>query len=217
VPSISSRAISFIPDFLLCQPKSLVVLLSLVILSRNHESMASPSRSSVSSRASNGTERIRHRSGIYPHSHLLWAWIYRADKTLIRSTAMSDVSDLAPLPSSPSQNGDHPEMDATSPRDGGEHHLFFINGIWRTMLTFICLVLSEIDLNSPLNYGTPSSLSSLRTPRSGGRATPMRQRPDVKSDRKLRQVNLAGPTEVMPKRNPLVCSIHLLFLFIRET
>lgn len=51
--------------------------------------------------------------------------------------------------------------------------------------------LSEAELSSPLNYGTPSSLVSVRTPRSGIRGTPVRQRPDVQSDRRMRQVNLA--------------------------
>lgn len=58
------------------------------------------------------------------------------------------------------------------------------------------VAISELDLNSPLNYGTPSSISSLRTPRSGARGTPMHQRPDVRSDRKVRQVNL-GANEVI--------------------
>lgn len=51
--------------------------------------------------------------------------------------------------------------------------------------------MSEVELSSPLNYGTPSSLASVRTPRSGIRGTPVRQRPDVQSDRRMRQVNLA--------------------------
>lgn len=51
--------------------------------------------------------------------------------------------------------------------------------------------MSEIELSSPLNYGTPSSLASVRTPRSGIRGTPMRQRPDIQSDKRIRQVNLA--------------------------
>ena len=38
-------------------------------------------------------------------------------------------------------------------------------------------------------------MSSLRTPRSGGKGTPLRQRPDVRSDRKVRQVHL-GANEV---------------------
>lgn len=109
--------------------------------------MASPARSNVS-RVSNGTDRVRRRS----------------------TGAMSDVSDLAPLPSTPSHHGDHLDMEMPSPG-----------------------AVSELDLNSPLNYGTPSSLSSLRTPRSSGRGgTPMRQRPDVRSDRKLRQVHLGA-------------------------
>lgn len=84
--------------------------------------------------------------------------------------AMSEMSDVAPLPSTPSKNGDH-EMEG-GPSPGG--------------------AISELDLNSPLNYGTPSSMSSLRTPRSGGKGTPLRQRPDVRSDRKVRQVHLGG-------------------------
>ena len=37
------------------------------------------------------------------------------------------------------------------------------------------VMVSEIDLSSPLNYGTPSSVgSNLRTPRSGVKGTPIR-------------------------------------------
>lgn len=52
--------------------------------------------------------------------------------------------------------------------------------------------MSEIDLSSPLNYGTPSSLGSVRTPRSGIRGTPIRLRPDVRSDKRIRQVNVGS-------------------------
>uniref|UniRef100_A0A1Y1KIS5 DNA replication licensing factor MCM4 n=2 Tax=Photinus pyralis TaxID=7054 RepID=A0A1Y1KIS5_PHOPY len=52
--------------------------------------------------------------------------------------------------------------------------------------------LSEIDLSSPLNYGTPSSLGSVRTPRSGIRGTPVRMRTDVRTDKRIRQINVAG-------------------------
>lgn len=52
--------------------------------------------------------------------------------------------------------------------------------------------MSEIDLSSPLNYGTPSSMGSLRTPRSGIRGTPIRLRPDIRTDRRMRQVNVAS-------------------------
>ena len=48
---------------------------------------------------------------------------------------------------------------------------------------------SEIDLSSPLNYGTPSShRTNPRTP--GAAGTPIRPRPDVRSERKMRTVNL---------------------------
>lgn len=48
---------------------------------------------------------------------------------------------------------------------------------------------SEIDVSSPLTYGTPSSRVE-GTPRSGIRGTPARQRPDLGSVRKARQVDL---------------------------
>lgn len=58
--------------------------------------------------------------------------------------------------------------------------------------------MSEIDLSSPLNYGTPSSMGSLRTPRSGIRGTPIRLRPDIRTDRRMRQVNVASdPVSVL--------------------
>jgi hypothetical protein len=38
---------------------------------------------------------------------------------------MSDISDVAPLPSTPSRNDDHAEMDTTSP--GGIGKSFFVN------------------------------------------------------------------------------------------
>ncbi|XP_076175723.1 disc proliferation abnormal [Ptiloglossa arizonensis] len=44
-----------------------------------------------------------------------------------------------------------------------------------------------LQLSSPVNYGTPSSLGSIRTPRSGIRGTPIRHRPDINTDKRLRQ------------------------------
>lgn len=52
--------------------------------------------------------------------------------------------------------------------------------------------MQDIDLSSPLNYGTPSSMGSIRTPRSGIRGTPIRTRPDIRTDRHLRQVNIGS-------------------------
>lgn len=52
----------------------------------------------------------------------------------------------------------------------------------------------DIDLSSPLNYGTPSSMGSIRTPRSGIRGTPIRVRPDIRQDRRMRQVNIGSDT-----------------------
>lgn len=47
----------------------------------------------------------------------------------------------------------------------------------------------DLDLSSPLTYGTPSSRVE-GTPRSGVRGTPVRQRPDLGSARKGLQVDL---------------------------
>lgn len=52
--------------------------------------------------------------------------------------------------------------------------------------------MQDIDLSSPLNYGTPSSMGSIRTPRSGVRGTPIRSRPDIRTDRRIRQVNIGS-------------------------
>lgn len=68
--------------------------------------------------------------------------------------------------------------------------------------------MSEIDLSSPLNYGTPSSLGSIRTPRSGIRGTPIRMRPDVRSDKRIRQVNVGNEAAV---------SISILRFFSKNT
>ena len=72
----------------------------------------------------------------------------------------SDMSELAaPLPSSPA-NMNPPSVGGMDdqPRGGPGS-----------------VMVSEIDLSSPLNYRTPSSVgSSLRTPRTGSRGTPIR-------------------------------------------
>uniref|UniRef100_A0A8C8RM54 DNA replication licensing factor MCM4 n=1 Tax=Pelusios castaneus TaxID=367368 RepID=A0A8C8RM54_9SAUR len=54
----------------------------------------------------------------------------------------------------------------------------------------------DFDISSPLTYGTPSSRVE-GTPRSGVRGTPVRQRPDLGSAYKARQVDLHsdGPAE----------------------
>ncbi|XP_043263384.1 DNA replication licensing factor MCM4 [Colletes gigas] len=52
---------------------------------------------------------------------------------------------------------------------------------------------SGLQLSSPVNYGTPSSLGSIRTPRSGIRGTPIRHRPDINTDKRLRQFTVEDP------------------------
>lgn len=85
----------------------------------------------------------------------------------------AENSDSLNVPTSPVTSGKQQQhqVAATSPLPGG------IN-------------MSEIDLSSPLNYGTPSSMGSIRTPRSGIRGTPVRARPDIRTDKRMRQVNI---------------------------
>lgn len=59
--------------------------------------------------------------------------------------------------------------------------------------------MSEIDLSSPLNYGTPSSMGSVKTPRSGIRGTPVRARPDIRTDKRMRQVAVGGDLSQIPE------------------
>lgn len=59
-----------------------------------------------------------------------------------------------------------------------------------------------LQLSSPVNYGTPSSLGSIRTPRSGIRGTPIRHRPDINTDKRLRQFSLQEPIPEVPNAPP---------------
>ena len=59
---------------------------------------------------------------------------------------------------------------------------------------------SEIDLSSPLNFGTPSS-RIMGTP-GGSRGTPIRPRGDIGHSRRVREVNL-NPTD--PPVRPDTC------------
>ncbi|XP_053675377.1 DNA replication licensing factor MCM4 [Anopheles nili] len=90
-----------------------------------------------------------------------------------------ESSDHVTVPTSPAV--DAPVMQATSPYGRA-------------------IGMSQIDVSSPLNYGTPSSMGSIRTPRSGIRGTPMRQRPDLRVDKHSRQVNVGSSDALDPIR-----------------
>lgn len=101
----------------------------------------------------------------------------QSDSSRPQDMDVSEMSDLAaPLPSSPAlppSRGSELDM----PRGGPGS-----------------VMVSEIDLSSPLNYGTPGSVgSSIRTPRTGVRGTPIRIRSDIQSEKRLRTVNLSQP------------------------
>uniref|UniRef100_A0A8C8G0U1 DNA replication licensing factor MCM4 n=1 Tax=Oncorhynchus tshawytscha TaxID=74940 RepID=A0A8C8G0U1_ONCTS len=85
-----------------------------------------------------------------------------------------------------SSNGDLPAMPtspATDIASPAVHDTSLFSSPRRSVLP------SEVDMSSPLMYGTPSSRVE-GTPRSGVRGTPVRQRPDLGSARKAPQVDL---------------------------
>uniref|UniRef100_A0A673X6I0 DNA replication licensing factor MCM4 n=1 Tax=Salmo trutta TaxID=8032 RepID=A0A673X6I0_SALTR len=85
-----------------------------------------------------------------------------------------------------SSNGDLPAMPtspATDIASPAVHDTSLFSSPRRSVLP------SEVDMSSPLMYGTPSSRVE-GTPRSGVRGTPVRQRPDLGSVRKAPQVDL---------------------------
>uniref|UniRef100_A0A8C9NC38 DNA replication licensing factor MCM4 n=1 Tax=Serinus canaria TaxID=9135 RepID=A0A8C9NC38_SERCA len=92
-----------------------------------------------------------------------------------RTDDSTSTGDLQPLPTSPA-------ADAQSP--GAADALFSSPPQFRHSAIPL-----DFDISSPLTYGTPSSRVE-GTPRSGARGTPVRQRPDLGSARKARQVDL---------------------------
>ncbi|KAG7214760.1 hypothetical protein INR49_010652 [Caranx melampygus] len=86
----------------------------------------------------------------------------------------SSTGDLMPMPTSPA-------TDVLSPAAPQDTSLF--SSPRPSVLP------NEVDMSSPLMYGTPSSRVE-GTPRSGVRGTPARQRPDLGSVRKAPQVDL---------------------------
>ncbi|XP_068014896.1 DNA replication licensing factor MCM4 [Melanerpes formicivorus] len=99
-----------------------------------------------------------------------------------RTDDSTSTGDLQPMPTSP-------PADIQSP--GAADALFSSPPQFRHSAIPL-----DFDISSPLTYGTPSSRVE-GTPRSGVRGTPVRQRPDLGSVRKARQVDLHsdGPTE----------------------
>ncbi|NXO74140.1 MCM4 factor, partial [Phainopepla nitens] len=99
-----------------------------------------------------------------------------------RTDDSTSTGDLQPMPTSP-------PADVQSP--GAAEALFSSPPQFRHSAIPL-----DFDISSPLTYGTPSSRVE-GTPRSGVRGTPVRQRPDLGSVRKARQVDLHsdGPAE----------------------
>lgn len=93
----------------------------------------------------------------------------------------------------------------SSPFHNGLYILFVHPTFYRFVYqTLFSSGISEIDLSSPMNYGTPSSVGSTRSTRSGGiRGTPVRPRLDVRQERRARSLSLI----------PENVSIKMLMLF----
>uniref|UniRef100_A0A8D3BBX8 DNA replication licensing factor MCM4 n=1 Tax=Scophthalmus maximus TaxID=52904 RepID=A0A8D3BBX8_SCOMX len=91
----------------------------------------------------------------------------------------SSTADLMPMPTSPA-------TDMLSPSAPQDTSLF--SSPRPSVLP------NEVDMSSPLMYGTPSSRVE-GTPRSGVRGTPARQRPDLGSVRKAPQVDLQSDAD----------------------
>ncbi|KAM6410791.1 DNA replication licensing factor MCM4 [Pluvialis apricaria] len=92
-----------------------------------------------------------------------------------RTDDSTSTGDLQPMPTSPL---------AGAPSPGAPDALFSSPPQFRHSAIPL-----DFDISSPLTYGTPSSRVE-GTPRSGVRGTPVRQRPDLGSVRKARQVDL---------------------------
>ncbi|KAF1383773.1 hypothetical protein PFLUV_G00135310 [Perca fluviatilis] len=86
----------------------------------------------------------------------------------------SSTGDLMPMPTSPATD----MLSPAAPQDNS-----LLSSPRPSVLP------NEVDMSSPLMYGTPSSRVE-GTPRSGVRGTPARQRPDLGSVRKAPQVDL---------------------------
>uniref|UniRef100_A0A8C4YZK6 DNA replication licensing factor MCM4 n=1 Tax=Gadus morhua TaxID=8049 RepID=A0A8C4YZK6_GADMO len=87
----------------------------------------------------------------------------------------------------PSSNGDLPLMPTSPPTDMPDP--LQDTSLFSSPPHLHHFLPSEVDMSSPLMYGTPSSRVD-GTPRSGARGTPARQRPDLGSVRKSKQVDL---------------------------
>ncbi|XP_069777639.1 DNA replication licensing factor MCM4 isoform X2 [Narcine bancroftii] len=100
----------------------------------------------------------------------------------------TSIGELQPMPTSPTPDAQSPHVQESS----------FLSSPARSRHS----AASDFDVSSPLTYGTPSSRVE-GTPRSGVRGTPIRQRPDLGSARKARQVDLHAD---QPSADDLVTS-----------
>jgi hypothetical protein len=74
-------------------------------------------------------------------------------------------------------------------RAGGGIYLLSTQRSLIYIIILISVILASDILNSPLNYGTPTSVSTPRTS-AVATATPLRQRNDINADRNIRQINM---------------------------
>ncbi|GFR18692.1 hypothetical protein TNCT_486721 [Trichonephila clavata] len=94
----------------------------------------------------------------------------------------SDSSEVMPPPSSSPPHDNMGDYHFSSPPEPTNQGAF-----------------SELDMSSPLCYGTPSSHST--TGRSVGRGTPIRQRHDIQNEGRMRQVNVGAENPSLTSAN----------------
>ncbi|XP_067052845.1 DNA replication licensing factor mcm4-A-like [Acropora muricata] len=135
------------------------------------------------------TPRGRKRSRASPPASDASNTSHRSTRSSRRgSRASSPISQPASSPPSQRRRVEEPSsplpLAPTSPSDGAQDRMQFSSPQTRGGLET-----SEIDLSSPLNYGTPGSRVA-GTPHGSISGTPVRHRSDIRSDRRMRQVNL---------------------------
>lgn len=135
------------------------------------------------------TPRGRKRSRASPPASDASNTSHRSTRSSRRgSRASSPISQPASSPPSQRRRVEEPSsplpLAPTSPSDGAQDRMQFSSPQTRGGLET-----SEIDLSSPLNYATPGSRVA-GTPHGSISGTPVRHRSDIRSDRRMRQVNL---------------------------
>jgi len=150
----------------------------------------------------------RNRSAASPGSD---ASRSRRSSRLSSNLSEDQPSDPVEAPTKQRRTEDKPSsplpMAPTSPMNTSQNEHDRSGGHDQSLLSRTGLLnTSEIDLSSPLNYGTPASSRIGSVAAGTPRGTPVRLRSDIRSTRKLKQVNVGGGSEPPTDNDPVVSS-----------